>query len=229
MKTTTQIILTGLMSALTLTTTTFAAGANGAPTIVDPNPPKVEGAGNDGSVTTAAASKIEVSCQDLQSVVKKGERQAVMMKWNTGFFGKEFTPAKRCQIVSDRLQQAADANGGTFKGLQLSSGTVNGQAAICVLQDGQNGCNGQNLLFTLKPENAKNPNAAIERIMTFAQDGSTAVEESASLSPKVDRDLGNWEKKAFPALRKNTSKVSPKSAPKNNPASRPTKKYPGGF
>jgi hypothetical protein len=209
----TTLILSTLATAIALSASTLNVQA-GMPTIKDPNPPSVapsneqpEPADNNGNVTTAAVSKIEVSCQDLQSVVRKGDRQAVMMKWNTGFFGKEFTPAKRCQIVSDRLQKAAELNGGTFKGLQLGSGNVNGQAVICVQQEGRDACSNKNILFTLKPENAKNPNAAIEKIMTFAQDGSTAVEESASTSPKIDRDLGNWEKKAFPQAKGTANRI----------------------
>ena len=64
-------------------------------------------------------------------------------------------------MVSERLQQAANINGGTFKDLQLASGTVNAQPVICALQSNGTKCNRQNLLFTLKPENARNPDAVI--------------------------------------------------------------------
>ncbi len=147
--------------------------------------------------TTAATTGLKVSCQDLKTVVKKGDREAVMVTWNSTFFGKEFTPAKRCQMVSERLQQVANLNGGTFKELQLASGVVNSQPVICALQSGSNKCDRQNLLFTLKPENARNPEAVIQKMFNFAKDGSSTIDESASQRSRVDMNLGHWEQKAF--------------------------------
>jgi Circadian oscillating protein COP23 len=147
---------------------------------------------------------LRVSCQNLTTVVQKGDRQATMLTWNYNGFGREFTPEKRCQIVSERLQQAANLNGGTFKDLQIASGTVNSQAVICALQTNSNKCNRKNLLFTLNPENARNPDAVIQRMFSFAQDGSSSINESASTKPRVDLNLGNWEQKAFPRTQKYT-------------------------
>ena len=70
---------------------------------------------NTPQVITASASSIKVSCQDLTTVVQKGDRQAVMVNWNYNGFGQDFTPQKRCQMVSERLQQVANLNGGTFQ------------------------------------------------------------------------------------------------------------------
>ena len=156
-------------------------------------------------VTSAAVSNLKVVCQDLKTVVQKGDRQAVMVSWNYDGFGREFTPEKRCQMVSERLQQAANNNGGTFKDLQLASGTVNSQAVICALQSNSNKCDRQNILFTLKPENARNPDAVIQKIFSFARDGSSSLNESASSNPSVDLNLGTWEQKAFPRNSKITA------------------------
>ena len=145
---------------------------------------------------TAAISKLEVKCQDSKTVVRKDDQQAVMMTWTTNYFGSEFTNAKRCQIVSERLQKAANANGGTFKGLELASGTVNAQTVICALPSNSEKCDRNNMLFTLKPENAGNPEAVIQQILSFAADGSGSVQEGTKRS-RVDLSLGNWEQKAF--------------------------------
>jgi Circadian oscillating protein COP23 len=167
------------------------------PTIVDTTSPVSP---RETSTNTAAVSKLEVRCQDLKTVVKKDDQQAVMMTWTTNYFGKEFTNSKRCQIVSEKLQKAASLNGGTFKGLELASGNVNSQTVICALQNGSKKCDNNNMLFTLKPENAANPEAAIKQIFSFAEDGSGSVEESTrSRSKRVD--LGNWERKVFKAKR----------------------------
>jgi hypothetical protein len=189
-----QILMTSMVTASTLISPQLVQAQ--LPTIVDgynlvvPEQPSQV-------MTTAAAPKITVSCQELKTVVHKGEREAIMVTWSSGYFGQEFTPAKRCQMVSERLQQVANLNGGTFKDLQLASGTVNSQPVICALQSGSQKCDRQNLLFTLKPENARNPAAVIQQIFNFAQAGSSSLNESASRKPQVDMNLGNWEQKAF--------------------------------
>ena len=161
------------------------------PPIVDVTP-----AESPASPNITAISKLEVKCQDLKTVVKKEDRQAVMMTWTTNYFGQEFTNSKRCQIVSERLQKAANQNGGTFKGLELASGTVNAQTVICALPSNSEKCDRNNMLFTLKPENAGNPEAVIQQVLSFAADGSGSVQEGTRRS-KVDLSLGNWEQKAF--------------------------------
>ena len=157
--------------------------------------------------TIIANAGLRVSCQNLTTVVQKGDRQAIMVTWKYNGFGKDFSPEKRCQIVSERLQQAANSNGGTFKDLQIASGIVNSQPVICALQSNSNKCNRKNLLFTLNPENARNPDAVIQRMFSFAQDGTSSINESASNRPKIDVNLGDWEQKVFP--------LTPKSTPTN--------------
>lgn len=150
----------------------------------------------DPSITSAVAD-LSVNCQGLKTVVRKGDRSAVMIDWNYAGFGRDYTPAKRCQIVSARLQQAANLNGGTFKELQLASGILNAQTIICALQANQQSCTSRNILFTLKPENARNPELVVQKIFTFAQDGSSSLDESASSKGQVDLNLGKWEQQAF--------------------------------
>ena len=197
--TTNQFLLAYIIPAIVLLSPQL--GQAQMPPVVDGNQPNLTVTGtskNVPEVTTASGSSLKVSCQDLKTVVRKGDRQAVMVSWNYDGFGREFTPEKRCQMVSERLQQAANTNGGTFKDLQLASGTVNSQSVICAVQGNGNKCNRQNLLFTLKPENARNPEAVIKKIFNFAQDGSSSINESASQQSTVDMSLGNWEQKAFP-------------------------------
>jgi Circadian oscillating protein COP23 len=161
---------------------------------------------NNDRVVNAATTNLKVSCQNLATVVQKGDRQATMLTWNYDGFGKDFTPEKRCQIVSERLQKVADNNGGTFKDLQLASGTMNSQVVICALPAKSSKCNRQNILFTLKPENARNPEAVVQKIFGFAQDGSSSINESASnRTTKLDPNLGTWEQKTFPQTKRATN------------------------
>jgi Circadian oscillating protein COP23 len=181
------------------------------PTVSAPQPPQIVPSSTPTPQTsptapdptsTATASTIQVRCENLATVVQKGERQALMFNWHTNYFGAEFTPDKRCQMVSARIQAAADLNGGTLKGLQLGSGILNSQTVICILPTGENKCTDRNLLFTLKPENAKRSQAIIAKILTFAKNGSTTIDESARDRAKLDTDLGNWERQAFPEPKK---------------------------
>ncbi len=175
--------------------------------------------GNSPQITNVAAASLKVSCQDLKTVVQKGDHQAVLLTWGYDGFGKEYTPEKRCQIVSERLQKAANINGGTFKNLKIASGTVNSLAVICAIRANSSKCNRQNMLFTLKPENARNPEAVIQKIFSFARDGSSSIDESATQQQStVDTNLGNWEQKAFPQVQR-AATVKPKPP---NPTVKPS-------
>jgi hypothetical protein len=159
-----------------------------------PSGPNVDSAKNGDNLA------LTVRCQDSSTIVQKGRIQAALFNWRTNYFGRDYTPAKRCTIVSNRLQTAADKNGGTLQGLSLSGGKLNNQPVICILQTNEDKCSDRNLLFTLKPENARQIQATIDRIVTFAQDGSTSVEESAKSTTTKSRssaDLGAWERRVF--------------------------------
>lgn len=200
-----KFLLASFVAAITLSISQSAQAQ--LPLVVDgtqtTNPNQIEPTNN--TSTIAAGSGLQVSCQDLKTVVHKGDLEAVMVSWNYDGFGRDYTPSKRCQIVSERLQQAANLNGGTFKNLQLASGTLNSQSVVCALQSNERECNGKNILFTLKPENAHNPESIIQKIFTFAQDGSSSLNESASRKSQVDMNLGDWEQQAFAGATKRSS------------------------
>jgi hypothetical protein len=208
-------ILTGIVTALTIAISASAQAQS--PLVVDDNqkPSNRDDVRQEPTPSAnppASTSRLKVNCQDLKTIVQKGDREAVMLTWSYGGFGKEYTPAKRCQIVSARLQKAADINGGTFKDIQLASGPLNNQTVICALQSRDRACSSKNLLFTLKPENAKNPEAIIEQIFSFAKDGKSTLDESASNKRQINTNLGDWEQKAFAGNAKksparNTSKA----------------------
>jgi Circadian oscillating protein COP23 len=166
------------------------------PTVVNSQPPTVQS--NQSPNPNTSTSTISVKCENLTTVVQKGERKASMLHWETNYFGEIFTPEKRCQLVSARLQAAADRNGGTFKNLQFGSGILNRQTVICLLQSGDKNCTTRNILLTLKPENAQRPQAIIAKILIFAKNGSTTINESARIFSKSSLNLGNWELQAFP-------------------------------
>ncbi len=128
-----------------------------------------------------------VRCAGRQTVAQKnGGQPAVVIEWDTTYFGDTYSPETRCQMVSPRLHNAVRANGGTFRGINFVSGVVNGQLVVCVLGRGQSGCNSGNMLFTLKPENRPRVGQILQELTKFSVTGSTTIREDSGEGIRVD-------------------------------------------
>ncbi|WP_254174640.1 COP23 domain-containing protein [Planktothrix pseudagardhii] len=111
---------------------------------------------------------INVRCVAQQTVVDNGKWQSVLItSWSKTYFGDNYTPETRCQMVSSRLQNAVAMNGGTFKGMRFLSGGVYGQLVVCALGADQSECTSSNMLFTLKPENQPRVGQILEELTNF--------------------------------------------------------------
>jgi len=133
-----------------------------------------------------------VSCENLTTVARLGESSAPLFSWQTHEFGPEYTPQKRCEIVSAKLDAAVQENGGSFDGLRLTNGPVNHRVVICILKPGETDCNPDNLLFTLKHENERNAGHIIGQLLNInGPAGETINEDSGE---QVVVDLGKWAK-----------------------------------
>lgn len=134
-----------------------------------------------------AAQKTEFVCKSLGNnkgfgtFPKKGKQIAkgAMIEWKSNYFGPEYTPEQRCKTVSNKLTTVVSANGGSIKELLLTTGRVGNYSVICYIDTTPEArCNNDNVLFTLHGENAKNPGAALGKILRFSATGSgTAVHE----------------------------------------------------
>lgn len=124
------------------------------------------------------------------TVAEKGTKQATLIAWNTTYFGPDFTPEQRCQMVSSKLTQAVAANGGSLTNLMLTNGPVNSQMVICYLNGGATSCNSANQLFTLKPENARRAADILQALKTFSQFGTGTIYENAG--DQVYVSLEEW-------------------------------------
>lgn len=80
------------------------------------------------------------------------------------YFGQKISPKSRCQIVTERFNQAVTNSGGSLQDVVLTSGKVGDKTVICVLSIKETGCDGGNTLFTLNPKNAKRPNQVLAQI-----------------------------------------------------------------
>lgn len=90
------------------------------------------------------------------------------------YFGQKISPQSRCQIVTERFNQAVTNSGGSLQDVVLTSGKVGDKTVICVLSKDDTGCNGGNTLFTLNPKNAKRPNQVLAQIAQISRQGSSA-------------------------------------------------------
>jgi hypothetical protein len=137
------------------------------------------------------------------TIAERGDRRsAPMITWESRAFGPEYTPEQRCKTVSQRLSTAVVQNGGKMSNLLLTTGRVNGQAVICYVNSIDSSCNSSNLLFSLNPENAKAPGAALASLIHFGQLGAgTSLHESADQEDgdKPQVDLEATVERAFAA------------------------------
>lgn len=119
-----------------------------------------------------------------------------LLVWQTTEFGENWPPEKRCNHVSEKLSKAVQQNGGYLTNLALTHGQVANHTVICVATFPAT-CNSNNMLFTLKPQNAQNPKAVLAKIAGFGQNQGTdtTIIESGSLQYVLLEDLVN---KAFP-------------------------------
>lgn len=127
------------------------------------------------------------------TVAKRGKEvsPSPLIRWNTAEFGPEYTPEKRCQIVSTRLTNIVAKNGRRLGGLDLTAGKVeNGSTVVCLVNQQPRSCNLGNMLFTLNEQNANNPNQVLTTITSFAKGKATnsTVAESKDIPQFISLD-----------------------------------------
>jgi len=109
------------------------------------------------------------------------------------YFGSQFAPENRCQIVTRKFNTAVQESGGRLQDVLLTSGNVNGQVVICVISDRDNRCQDKNTLFTLKPENSKNPDKVLSQLLEISKKGSEGgvITETRSSRQRVTVKLSD--------------------------------------
>lgn len=140
---------------------------------------------------------------------RNGRRTAPIFVWRTREFGRDYTPEQRCNLVTERLNNATNQNGGRLRNLLLTTGRVNRLPVVCYVNSDRTGCNSQNLLFTLDSRNATNPDAVLQRLLQFGVTGSGdpivsfAPGSSSASTPRLRRgyySLNNAVNQAFSML-----------------------------
>ena len=207
---TTQFLLVSLTLSHALAST---AGAIPPPTVASPaavTPAKVAAPTTvpPAQSTSAVSSGVSFRCVQASSsyatVVSKGTKQAILITWNSTSFGSEYSPQVRCNTVTQKFQTMVNSNGGKLGNLLLTIGSIGNQTVVCVINQGNYGCNRENMLFTLNPENAKNPGPVLASILQVGKYGSgnVVIETDElpefSLEEVVNQNLSNAPQVASP-------------------------------
>jgi Circadian oscillating protein COP23 len=154
------------------------------------------------------------------TIAKRGDRQTPpMIIWTStlGEYG-QYTPQRRCEIVSDKFTQAVVLNGGKLKSMLLTYGFNNRQRVICYVNRPNGSCTSDNQLFTLRPTDYGRERQILERLVNFGVHGSgTPVQQSgelfyANVGESIDRFFSDSNNTQEPA---NTPTSSPVSIPKS--------------
>jgi hypothetical protein len=86
------------------------------------------------------------------AVSASGKKTEPLITWNSAAFeGSGWTPQRRCDEVTSRLNSVVTEVGGLFSSVLLTTGVVNGYDVICWVNNEQSRCNSNNLLVTISP------------------------------------------------------------------------------
>lgn len=138
----------------------------------------------------------------LATIAQRGPNTATLITWSdqTEYFGDRYTPNKRCSIVTSKLNSAVSANGGSLRNLMLTNGSVNGEEVICVLNGSSaTECNSSNVLFTLKPENARRSGQILGQLLQIGRGNVAGNVIRESSGGQVYVNLADWQTNAMGA------------------------------
>lgn len=156
------------------------------------------------------------------TVAKRGTRQTPpMILWTStlGEFG-QYTPQRRCEMVSDKFTRAVTLNGGKLKSMLLTYGINNRQRVICYVSSPNGSCNSDNQLFTLRPADRGRERQILERLVNFGIHGTgTPVQQSgelfyANVGESIDRFFSESDSKE-PATKPPSNTPKPSNSPTN--------------
>lgn len=156
--------------------------------------------------------------QDYATVGQRADKKVILIVWTqkaARHFGEEYTPQKRCNIVTEKLNEFVRINNGTMKGLMLTNGYINDKKVVCVLRKGETSCNPENLLFTLNPDNASRPSEIVNQLLNTSRYASisTIVYETES---QTYFNLENWEENGFNVRENSVTETNSPPQPNNN-------------
>lgn len=124
------------------------------------------------------------------ALARNGAVSDPLVVWTSDAFSNAgYTPERRCQAVTGRLNTLLNDNGNTLAGLYLTVGRVNGQSVVCSVASTRSGCNSDNVLFTLSGDNSRSPERVLYNLS--ARGSGTSIQESGGVPYVNLEDLVN--------------------------------------
>jgi hypothetical protein len=195
-----------LAAPVLIATLTLSSGL-GLTSTVQAKPPVDNSVNNvpvdNAGVSDSAVNGTKFSCvaENNGNVATIGQRPGgqpipliIWTKKGADAFGGKYSPEKRCGIVTPKLNKAVADSGGSLKDVVLMTGKVSGSTVICVVSMTDSGCNKNNVLLTLKPENAEKAEEILSQIVKISREGSSATAILETTDNRVQVNLGDWEK-----------------------------------
>lgn len=110
------------------------------------------------------------------TLAQKAEKTAVLFLWSGDNLGGKLPPQEACNTLSQRLNDLVKQQGGSLNSVLLTMGRVNRETVICFVRNYESGCNANNTLFSLTPEDAKQyarqPHVFLEMLTGISVQGS---------------------------------------------------------
>ncbi|WP_198525081.1 COP23 domain-containing protein [Kamptonema formosum] len=138
------------------------------------------------------------------TLAEKADKTAALFLWSSENFGGKLSPERACNTLSQRMNDAVRKQGGNLNSLLLTMGRVNRETVICFVSNYDSGCNANNTLFALTPEDAKQygrqPQKFLEKLTGISVQGSQPPVLQLAGNPINDIDrqpyfsLEAWEK-----------------------------------
>ena len=176
--------------------------------------------------THAQCTPVPYSDGEYDTVIERGPHTATLIRWTpagSAYFGDAYTPERRCQAVTGRLNQALARHQGALGNLLLTNGYVNGEGVICALNPMETGCNEGNILFTMKRENASRAGEILGQLLQISRQGAAAGYIRETNQGQIYVNLGDWAEQALvdsgePAP---SPTFAPQPSPQQNPVVQP--------
>jgi hypothetical protein len=121
-----------------------------------------------------------------------------LIQWRTEIGG--YTPKERCELISERLNQVVEDNGGKLYGIRMKTGYMQGYPVICYITNRTSPfCDAKNHLMNLPK--GSNPELELRRLFSLADApyaSGTPVQNSAqdyevNFGEAVEKMLNNAE------------------------------------
>lgn len=88
------------------------------------------------------------------------------------FSAKGYTPKRRCEAVTDKLNAALAEVGGNPDNLRLTMGLINNLPVLCYVNKNKFGCDNSNVLVTLSRNNRGNSSLIVAGMVKFLVTGT---------------------------------------------------------